>query len=184
MRSRQKIIDATLDLIGERGFGSVTIAAVADTAQVSRQTIYSNFGTREDLVSQSLGHFSVALLGELRTRLEEADSDLDYVIELIVAGRAAVREHAVLSVLLRSEDEANPIFDPDTISRASPFTADLLAPVFERRPDLHADRDAIVQFVVRIAMSVVFYDDVMVHTDADLRTFLARWLRPAIDPSR
>ena len=62
MRSRGKIIDATLDLIRTSGFAGITIAAVAEAAGVSRQTVYSIFGTREDLVSQSIAHLTLSLI--------------------------------------------------------------------------------------------------------------------------
>ena len=39
MRSKQKILDATLGLIAEGGFEDVTIAAAARAAGVTRQTI-------------------------------------------------------------------------------------------------------------------------------------------------
>ncbi|MBM4517622.1 TetR family transcriptional regulator [Rhodococcus hoagii] len=54
MRSRKKILDATLGLIGSAGFEGVNIAAVAAAAGVTRQTVYSIFGTREDLVSHAI----------------------------------------------------------------------------------------------------------------------------------
>ena len=54
MRSRDSILEAAREVIGRAGFGGVTIAAVAKQANVSRQTIYSIFGSREELVSEAV----------------------------------------------------------------------------------------------------------------------------------
>ena len=50
MRSRQKVLNATLRLIEDGGFEGVNVAAVASAAGVSRQTVYSIFAGPEDAV--------------------------------------------------------------------------------------------------------------------------------------
>ncbi|WP_435530336.1 TetR/AcrR family transcriptional regulator [Prescottella equi] len=74
MRSRKKILDATLGLIGSAGFEGVDIAAVAAAAGVTRQTVYSIFGTREDLVSQAIAGLAVEVLGDVDARLAATQS--------------------------------------------------------------------------------------------------------------
>lgn len=74
MRSRKKILDATLALIGSAGFEGVDIAAVAAAEGVTRQTVYPIFGTREDLVSQAIAGLAVEVLGDIRARLTAGQS--------------------------------------------------------------------------------------------------------------
>ncbi len=179
VRSRKKILDATLGLIGSAGFESVNIAAVAAAAGVTRQTVYSIFGTREDLVSQAIAGLLVDVLGDIRARLEAADSPVAYVVELVVAGRAAIRDVPALGALLRAE-RGNPLFDPGMIARAKPIAHELLSPIAEREPELQPRLDDIVEIALRLGLSVVIFDDDAVHTDDDLRRFLTRWLQPAM----
>ena len=48
--TRQRILDATWDLLVERGSGDVPLEEVARAAGVSRQTVYAHFGSRTDLL--------------------------------------------------------------------------------------------------------------------------------------
>lgn len=50
MTVRDAIVDAVDTLVRERGWSSTTMADVARAAGVSRQTVYNEFGTRQELV--------------------------------------------------------------------------------------------------------------------------------------
>ncbi|MCX4095895.1 TetR/AcrR family transcriptional regulator [Nocardia sp. alder85J] len=179
MRSRSKILDATLELIRSGGFEVVNIAAVAHAAGVTRQTVYSNFGTREDLVSQALIVLVLRALADIRAKLAPVHDIPGYMIELFVALRAAVRDDPVLARLLGAETN-NPLFDPMMITRAKPVARELLMPVLELDPGLESDLDDIIQIVVRLGLSVVVFDDEDIRSDDDLRRFVARWVVPAL----
>ncbi|MFC0454852.1 TetR/AcrR family transcriptional regulator [Rhodococcus jostii] len=179
MRSRRKILDATLGLIERDGFEGVTIAAAANAAGVTRQTVYSNFGSREELVSRAIAGVAVEALAGIHSRLNATETTCEYVVELIVAGRAAVRAHPVLATLLQAE-RGNPVFDTGMMSRAKPVARELLAPLVERDPSVESSLDDIVEIALRLALSVVLFDDDAVHTDGDLRSFLTRWLLPTM----
>ncbi|PXW30219.1 UNVERIFIED_CONTAM: TetR family transcriptional regulator [Williamsia faeni] len=179
MRSRNKILDATIGLIAVEGFDRVNIAAVAAAAGVSRQTVYSIFGTREDLVSQAVSGLTVEILGDIRSRLENVDTPVDYLVELIVAGRATVKGHPALAALLHAE-VGNPIFDTGMISRAKPIARELLTPLIDRHPETAEHIDDIIAMGLRIGLSTVLFDDADIAEDNDLREFLTRWLAPAM----
>jgi AcrR family transcriptional regulator len=49
-RTREHISATAVQLFADRGFESVTIAEIARTAEVSEQTVYNYFSTKEDLV--------------------------------------------------------------------------------------------------------------------------------------
>ena len=179
VRSQQKILAAALGLIEGGGFEAVNIAAVATAAGVSRQTVYSIFGTREEVVSQAMGGLAIEVLGEITAQVESVDTACDYVLEFIVAARTAVRAHPVLATLLLAE-RGNPVFDVEMMSRAIPFATQMLTPMVERGLATDVELDEIVEIAVRLGLSVVAFDSELVHSDDSLRAFLARWLGPAI----
>lgn len=179
MRSRRKILDATLELIRSDGFDGVTIAAVAQAAGVTRQTVYSIFGSREELVSQAIAGLAVEVVGGIRSRLDATDTPFELVVELVVASRAAVHADPVLAALLQAE-QGNPLFDAGMMRRAKPVARELLSPLVDRYPDTQTYLDDIVEILVRLGLSVIMFDDEAVHADDDLRRFLTRWLLPAM----
>lgn len=54
--TRQKLFEASMELIGERGAASVTMDEIAAAAGVSKGTVYYNFGSKSDLIAQLLRH--------------------------------------------------------------------------------------------------------------------------------
>jgi len=54
--TKQKLFDASMELIGERGAAGVTVDEIAAAAGVSKGTVYYNFGSKSDLIAQLLRH--------------------------------------------------------------------------------------------------------------------------------
>src|SRR5699024_569464 len=74
VRSREIILEATRAQIGASGFDGVSIAGVAKRAGVSRQTVYSIFDTREDLVSQTVTDRLTQLIGSFEQLLASSET--------------------------------------------------------------------------------------------------------------
>jgi AcrR family transcriptional regulator len=54
--TRQKLFDASMLLIGERGPANVTVDEIAAAAGVSKGTVYYNFGSKSEMIGQLLEH--------------------------------------------------------------------------------------------------------------------------------
>ncbi|MDP9692996.1 UNVERIFIED_ORG: AcrR family transcriptional regulator [Arthrobacter globiformis] len=54
--TKQKLFEASMDLIGQRGASGVTVDEIAAAAGVSKGTVYYNFGSKSDLIAQLLRH--------------------------------------------------------------------------------------------------------------------------------
>ncbi|MET1089558.1 MAG: TetR/AcrR family transcriptional regulator [Arthrobacter sp.] len=72
--TRQKLFDASMELIGERGTAGVTVDEIAAAAGVSKGTVYYNFGSKSDLIAQLLRHGVDILKGRLLGAQEAADT--------------------------------------------------------------------------------------------------------------
>jgi AcrR family transcriptional regulator len=70
--TRQKLFDASMELIGERGAAGVTVDEIAAAAGVSKGTVYYNFGSKSDLIAQLLRHGVDILKGRLLDAPDEA----------------------------------------------------------------------------------------------------------------
>jgi AcrR family transcriptional regulator len=69
-QTRRAIADAAMRLFLERGFEQVSVAEVARAADVSEQTVFNYFPTKEDLVYERMGTFEDELLRAVRERPE------------------------------------------------------------------------------------------------------------------
>jgi AcrR family transcriptional regulator len=67
-RTRELIAETARRLFTERGFERVRVAEIARAADVSEQTVFNYFPTKEDLVYWRLGSFEEELLGAVRDR--------------------------------------------------------------------------------------------------------------------
>src|SRR4051812_3437127 len=67
-QTRELIAGTARRLFAQRGFEAVTVADVAHAAEVSAQTVFNYFPTKEDLVYWRLGSFEAELLGAVRER--------------------------------------------------------------------------------------------------------------------
>jgi AcrR family transcriptional regulator len=59
--ARKAIVDATLELLAERGFQAATIEAIAERAGVGRNTIYRRWASKEELIVDALQELFVDL---------------------------------------------------------------------------------------------------------------------------
>ncbi|HUR75039.1 MAG TPA: TetR family transcriptional regulator [Sporichthya sp.] len=179
MTARDRILDAVEELIGEGGLRAVSIASAAAGAGVSRQTVYAQFGTREELIAESITVMSGRALGEIVERIDPIDDPGEYVVELLVSGRAAFRATPALAVLLFPET-GNPIFGAEVLAEAAPFAETFVGPLFERAPTLEKRRADVIETLLRFGMSVLTFDSDLIRTDAGLRGYLTRTLLPAL----
>jgi len=67
-RTRRAIADAAARLFAERGYEQVAVSDVARAAEVSEQTVYNYFQTKEQLVTDLHQHFQEELDRLIRTR--------------------------------------------------------------------------------------------------------------------
>ena len=67
-QTREQIAETARRLFSERGFERVTVAEIARGAEVSEQTVFNYFPTKEDLVYWRLGSFEAQLLETIRER--------------------------------------------------------------------------------------------------------------------
>jgi AcrR family transcriptional regulator len=61
LETRRRIVGAAHDLFVQLGFAGTTIAAIADAADVSTPTVYSNFASKAELLQRAI---EVALAGD------------------------------------------------------------------------------------------------------------------------
>ena len=100
--TKQKLFDAALKLVGERGAASVTVDEIAAEAGVAKGTIYYNFASKDALVEALLHHGVEILAGRLRSA-ESAESSEDSLEALVDQMLGFWAEYPAFGQLLVSE---------------------------------------------------------------------------------
>ncbi|WP_051342085.1 TetR/AcrR family transcriptional regulator [Pseudonocardia spinosispora] len=66
--TRQAILDAAHEMFDARGFDNVTVAEIADAANISAKTVFAHFPSKEDLVFDDEEELRDSVLCSLRQR--------------------------------------------------------------------------------------------------------------------
>src|SRR4051812_17592314 len=116
-QTRDTIAAAAMELFRARGFDAVTVAEVADAAEVSEKTVFNYFPTKEELVFQRGTEHLEARAEAIRLRppgvpltrlfedetmrflaaLEEGSVDEAVSVALVVRGSPALRDRLMLA---------------------------------------------------------------------------------------
>lgn len=75
-RLRELALDATREVVLDRGWAAVRMGEVAAAVGVSRQSLHAEFGTKEDLGQALVMREASEFFGELADRLEAHPADL------------------------------------------------------------------------------------------------------------
>jgi AcrR family transcriptional regulator len=158
---RDRLCDAAVHLLTTKGWGKVTMARLADQVGVSRQTVYNEIGTKNDLAEAIvLRELDLFLAGVTRSFDENPD-------DLIEALRAAVRRvlkyatdnallHAVVSANHGADTELLPLLTTNSASLLEGATFAVRSRVLEYDTGLTEQQvDACVDLIVRLVLSHV-----------------------------
>jgi AcrR family transcriptional regulator len=133
---RERIVDATAEIVAEKGFAGLTIPEIASRANVSHETFYEMYPTKHDAF---LGAQKVGLHQALRTTVEAYDAQLADWPDGVAAGINALMDfvcsepsHAHLTLV--DTFGASPQAIEIRRSALESFTA-YLSPGFEHAPD-------------------------------------------------
>ena len=156
--TRERILDAAWTATVERGWSGITMARLGDAAGVSRQSVYNEFGTKqqvaEALMAREVGRFLEAVdeqIGDGRTPADSVGRAADAVFTLAADNplvhatlRAAAGSPSPLLPLLTSE--SGPVIDA-AVRRVSDGLLQRF-PELAGAPHLHEAADAIVRLVI------------------------------------
>ena len=99
--TRQRLLEATIDCLAERGWSATTVQVVAERAGVSRGATQHHFPTREDLITAALEYMFDArteLLREEATGLPAGEGRTEAVILRLVDAYTGPLFRAALQV--------------------------------------------------------------------------------------
>uniref|UniRef100_A0AAU2JN77 TetR/AcrR family transcriptional regulator n=1 Tax=Streptomyces sp. NBC_00049 TaxID=2903617 RepID=A0AAU2JN77_9ACTN len=105
--TRQKLYEAAVTLIAEKGFSATTVEEIAERAGVAKGTVYYNFASKNDLFEELLRHGVGLLTVSLRTAAEETEarggSRVEALDSMIRAGLVFIDRYPAFTQLYVAE---------------------------------------------------------------------------------
>ena len=151
VQTREAIADAARALFLERGFDDVTVADVAEAADVSEATVFNYFPTKEDLAFHRMEDFEEEMLDAIRNRrpgTSVVDAFGSFVLQprgFLKAGATGVDPRAVTKLF--TESPALLARERQIFDRYAGRLIDVLA------EELHTPADDLVPLVIARALT-------------------------------
>ncbi len=181
--ARQRILAAATHCVDRDGAMQASLSDVATELGVTRQTVYRYFAGTEQLFSALAEEAAEEFIGRIAEQMRPFDDPAEAMVEGVVFTIRRIPEERYLALLLRSGDA----FTRGIISEvAMQFGRSLLGRMHVDWSALGYDADELdgfVEFQLRLIQSLAVSPadpSGRPRTATELRTFLLRWLGPAI----
>jgi AcrR family transcriptional regulator len=155
---RQRILDAALETATINGLAKLSVGDVARRAELSRQTLYRYFPSKDALVAELVTAETTKIIEQVIAAAIPHEDPQQALEAALLAVLLATRAHPLLDRLLRTEPEA---LLPLLTTEGSPVMAQVRAVVelilAERTPDLSTEPVAARRFADVVSRLIVSY---------------------------
>ncbi|MHC5723366.1 MAG: TetR/AcrR family transcriptional regulator [Nostoc sp.] len=167
----QAILQATLDLLAEVGYESMSIEAIASRAGVGKTTIYRRYTTKEELVADAIE--------SLRDDLAIPDTgsfwgDMDILINNAAKKIASPLGRQTLALII-STASSNPQFAEVYWTKYTKLRREAFAKILERaksRGEIHKDAD--VDLIIDLVSGSLYYALIFKPTAEPVEAYIRR----------
>jgi len=167
----QAILQATLDLLAEVGYQSMSIEAIASRAGVGKTTIYRRYTSKEELVADAIE--------SLRDDLAIPDSGSFWGDMDILINNAAKKIHSPLGrqtlALIISTASSNPQFAEVYWTKYTKLRREAFVKILERaksRGEIHKDAD--VDLIIDLVSGSLYYALIFKPTTEPVEAYMRR----------
>lgn len=187
--ARQLILEAAAQCFETLGMSRTRVEDIARAANVSRATVYRYFRDRDALVLGVLGELADGFLQELGARLSPSASFDEHLVDGVAFAVRAVRQDPRLALLFTPETATLTTGIPGAwdllFARARLFVSPLLE-TWRQDGQLRSDVDTddVVEWILRVVLSLLAVPSAVERDDEHLRHFLATFLVASLRPQQ
>lgn len=160
---RARLLDATVDLLVERGFTGTTTTLIAERAGASRGALLHHFPSKNDLVVAAVEHVMAARGAELEAAAADVARDTRAVLELLADHVTSAVFTAALElwVAARTDDVLRAAVAPleHKVGRETHRLTVRLLGADESRPGVRELVQATLDLARGLALAATFSDD-------------------------
>lgn len=156
---RDRLLDSAAEAFRDEGWRRLTMAKIADRAGVSRQTVYNEFGTKQQMAEQLIMRELEEFLAVVSDRFEAEDEFVPAVRAAVEGALSTAQRNPLLRSVLESEQNGDADLLPIIVQsqwlvdRATEFLVDLVAGRFSDLPVPPDKLGVALESVVRLVLS-------------------------------
>ncbi len=180
--ARERIIAAATSCIEQMGVPSTTLSRVAEEVGVTRQTVYRYFPRLADLLYAVAETGAADFVDRMQTHLATVSTPIDAVIESIVFALQELPRDPRIGLLLEAADQ-NLVGRGVTTSTAFDLGSRVLKSIsvdWDAIGVHEEDFAGLAELTMRLMVSFLQHPSVPPRSPDELRSFVRRWLRPAL----
>lgn len=175
----RRILDAADEIVAERG-SAMRIADVARSLGVTRQTVYRYFPGTDALLLATAMRSGDGFLEQLASHVGGQTDAVTAVVEGLAFAIEKLSKDDQIGFLLSKRGELAPSLTADTALSFSRSMLHRYDVDWEANGFDEAALSDLAEFLLRILYSFLVDSNQNPRTGANLRTFLARWVGPAV----
>jgi AcrR family transcriptional regulator len=177
---RQRILRAAASSMGKFGVERTSISSIAREAGISRQTVYTYFANREEILREAVPSLAGELLQGVTERARDAGTAAEFIVELVAGGVEALLGSASIApmiMLLDTEDGRRQAMSDEILVMARV----LLEPISTYRPSSAPtlDLDLMAETTLRMTISLLTCPSERTSTPGGLRAYIEGTMVPA-----
>lgn len=182
--TQARILEAAITCVKRWGIEKVTLNDIAQEAGVTRPTVYSYFGSRDEVVRYALAQSGLAFSQELMKYVSKFATAEERVIEAVMYALKRLPKEPALALL--QESSLMSFFN--NYALAVPESSDIRRAIFANILNdsriAAEDLEEITEVATRFLLSLLTMQSAKKRNDKELRSFLERRLLPALGLGR
>ncbi|CBL44692.1 Transcriptional regulator [gamma proteobacterium HdN1] len=180
MDTRTRIMEAALVCVQRWGIEKVTLNEIAQEAGVTRPTVYSHFGSRDEIVQVALMQYGMVFSEKLLRHVSRFPTAQQRVVETMVFALKHLPKEPALALL--QETSLGGFFNAYALSvpASNAIRRDLFRTILGDASPPEDELDELTEVATRFLLSLLTMQSSKKRSDRELRGFLERRLIPAL----
>lgn len=182
VEARQRIVAAATACVEQYGPAKTTLSDVASALGVTRQTVYRYYANLGELLAAVAQNGVDDFAARMTAHLSEFTTPADVAVESVVWCVRTIPHEPLIGALLQA-GETDVFSRAVTSSLALSIGSDILRRVpidWSQDGISDSDLDGLAELLMRLLVSFLQYPPEPPRSPEELRTFVRRWLRPAL----
>lgn len=178
--TQRRILDAALSCVKRWGIEKVTLNDIAQEAGVTRPTVYSYFGSRDEVVRYALMESGLTFSTELLKHVSKFTNPAERIIEAMLYSLKRLPKEPVLALLQENSLVGFLNNYALTVPESNDIRTMLFASILADANLPPEEMDEITEVATRFLLSLLTMQGGKKRSEKELRGFLERRLLPAL----